>query len=178
MQIYAFIWCFINPSNQCKPFLGYDMRPAGHNGHKRTGEQHPEALHRWLSEEAAHAFFQRRSLHMVTIANSPTCEPFLLPPDTEIWPPRLHRSFWQSAFSRSARKPQAHVERCSCLVERAPAGARALCPRGTPNGCIADSNFEYRSQPFRALSPATKQQTKLIGGHKPEGGEHSPVQKM
>lgn len=128
------------------------MRPAGHNGHKRTGEQHPEALHRWLSEEAAHAFFQRRSLHMVTIANSPTCEPFLLPPDTEIWPPRLHRSFWQSAFSRSARKPQPHMEQRSPSVERASAGARALCPRGT--SALETLRLKKNADSKNTLTPA------------------------
>ena len=57
---------------------------------RRAQQRHPARMYRWTSEEAAHAFFQEQRLRACFATAVSTCEPFLLPPDTEIRSPRLH----------------------------------------------------------------------------------------
>ena len=87
---------------------------------RRAPQRHPAREYRWTSEEATHAFFpEQRLCASFATAGSP-CEPFLLPPNTEIRSPRLHHP----AFEQSASEPAALLRKAARCAQRTNAAAR------------------------------------------------------
>ena len=100
--------------------------------------------YRWMSEEAVHAFFQRRSTHG-TQGLDPKCEPLFLPPDTRIRSPRLHH-------------PHARYGLCRRdFLHRTPIRRPALGrPRGEPPAQLANRAPKPEHRPARARRDAAR----------------------
>ena len=109
------------------------------------------APNRWTSEEAAHVFFQRCNTHFFS-ATFPTCEPFLLPPNAEIWPPRLPHHL--VSFTGPAPEPETELLPTARVLRTGPCDLRFTNPLGDsarlPSGGRVFS-LDARLRPLRPL---------------------------